>query len=233
MRDDPDVLPVPRDDGAAQLFPPWATLVARIALVSLVVLPLAALGVLMALQYTPYVTGQTVTPAQPVPFSHEHHVGGLGIECRYCHTSVENSRFAGLPPTHTCMTCHSQLWTNAGVLEPVRRSLAENRPIRWHRVNELPDYAYFDHSVHVRNGVGCTTCHGPVDSMPLMRQAAPLTMGWCLDCHRNPAPNLRSESEIYAGHWTPPPDQERRGAELIRHYGIRTEHLTDCSVCHR
>ena len=233
MRDEPDGPRSPRDEVDAQLFPRWATLAARLVLVSLVAVPLGLLGLLMAVQYMPYVTGQTLTPEQPVPFSHEHHVGGLGIECRYCHTSVERSRFAGLPPTHTCMTCHSQLWTNAAVLEPVRRSLAEGRPIRWRRVNELPDYVYFDHSIHVAKGVGCTTCHGQVDTMPLMRQAAPLTMGWCLDCHTHPEAHLRPEGEIYAGHWSPPPDQEARGAELIRHYLIRTEHLTDCSVCHR
>lgn len=233
MHGDPDEARPPRDDVQAQLFPRWTTLVARLALLALVLLPLGMLGLLMALQYSPYVTGQGITPDQPVPFSHEHHVGGLGLECRYCHGGVEVSRFAGLPPTETCMTCHSQLWTNAAMLAPVRRSLAEDRPIRWRRVNSLPDYVYFDHSVHVRNGVGCTSCHGPVDSMPLMRQAAPLTMGWCLGCHRDPAPNLRPESEIYAGHWTPPADQAARGAALIGHYGIRTAHLTDCSVCHR
>ncbi|WP_431271830.1 cytochrome c3 family protein [Dankookia sp. P2] len=233
MRDEPDGGRPPRDAAVAQLFPPWATLVARLALVSGVLLPFCLVGLLMALQYTPYVTGQTITPEQTVPFSHEHHVGGLGIECRYCHTSVEKSRFAGLPPTHTCMTCHSQLWTNAAVLEPVRRSLAEDRPIRWRRVNALPDYVYFDHSIHVAKGVGCTSCHGPVDTMPLMRQAVPLTMGWCLDCHRNPAPHLRPEGEIFAGHWSPPADQDKRGAALIDHYGISTEHLADCSVCHQ
>ena len=224
---------VPRDDAGAQLFPRWATLVARIALVSLLAVPLGLVALLMALQYTPYVTGQTLTPDQPVPFSHEHHVGGLGLDCRYCHTSVEHSRFAGLPPTHTCMTCHSQLWTNAGVLEPVRRSLAEGRPIRWRRVNALPDYVYFDHSIHVSKGIGCTSCHGQVSHMPLMRQAAPLTMGWCLDCHRRPEAHLRPEDEVFAGAWTPPPDQEERGRRLVRHFLIETEHLTDCSVCHR
>jgi Cytochrome c7 and related cytochrome c len=224
---------LPRDDGRQQLFPRWATQVARLGLVALAALPIGFLGLLMALQYMPYVTGQTLTPRQPVPFSHEHHVGGLGLDCRYCHNSVEQSRFAGLPPTHTCMTCHSELWTNAAVLEPVRRSLAEGKPIRWQRVNALPDYVYFDHSIHVAKGVGCTTCHGQVDSMPLMRQQAPLTMGWCLDCHRHPEAHLRPEGEIFAGHWTPPPDQKERGRELIRHYLIRTEHLTDCSVCHR
>ena len=223
----------PRDEAGTQLFPRWSTLAVRAALVLLLAFPVGFVVLLMALQYTPYVTGQTLAPEQPVPFSHQHHVGGLGLECRYCHASVETSRFAGMPPTHTCMTCHSQLWANAAALEPVRRSLAEGRPIRWKRVNALPDYVYFDHSIHVAKGVGCTSCHGPVDSMPLTRQAAPLTMGWCLGCHRNPQAQLRPREEIFAGHWSPPQDQARRGAGLARRYGIRAEHLTDCSVCHR
>jgi hypothetical protein len=237
VRHDPEHAPPaaspPRDDAAVQLFPRWATLVARIGLASLAGAPILLVSLLMALQYTPYVTGQSLTPEQPVPFSHAHHVGGLGLDCRYCHTSVEHTRFAGLPPTHTCMTCHSQLWTNAAMLEPVRRSLADGIPIRWRRVNRLPDYVYFDHSIHIAKGVGCTTCHGDVDRMPLMRQAAPLTMGWCLDCHRNPAPNLRPESELFAGSWTPPQDQAARGVMLMRHYHISIAHLTDCSICHR
>ena len=230
---DPDHHDAPQDSARAQLFPPWATLAARLGLFAAFALPLGLAGLLMALQYTPYVTAQGLTPAQPVPFSHAHHVGGLGLDCRNCHTGVEQSRHAGLPPTETCMTCHSQIWTNAEMLAPVRRSFAENQPIRWQRVNALPDYVYFDHSIHVAKGVGCTTCHGPVDTMPLMRQAAPLTMGWCLECHRNPAPSLRPEGEIFSTGWTPPADQAVRGRELIEHYLIRTEHLTDCTVCHR
>ncbi len=206
---------------------------ARIALVSLVAAPVGLAGLLMALQYTPYVTAQGLTPEQPVPFSHQHHVGGLGLDCRYCHTAVERSRFAGLPPTETCMTCHSQLWTSAAMLAPVRRSLASGTPIRWRRVNALPGYVYFDHSIHVAKGIGCTTCHGPVHRMPLLRQAAPLTMGWCVDCHAHPEAHLRPEDQIFSTDWTPPPDQEARGRALMAHYGIRTGHLTDCSVCHR
>lgn len=216
-----------------QIFAPRANTLARSVLLSLVLLPLAGLGLLSALPFTPYVTGQNVVINQPVPFSHEHHVGGLGIECRYCHTGVEHSRYAGLPPTETCMTCHSQIWTNAPMLAPVRQSLAEGRPIPWLRVNRLPDYVYFDHSIHVAKGVGCSSCHGAVERMPLMRQAAPLTMGWCLDCHRDPAQALRPEGEIYNTEWRAPPDQAARGQELIKHYLIKTDHLTDCSVCHR
>lgn len=216
-----------------QLFAPRANTIACVALVGLVAGPLLALGALCLLPYTPYATGQDTTLEQPVPFSHEHHVGGLGIECRYCHTSVEQSRFAGLPPTETCMTCHSQLWTQAPMLAPVRESLAEGKPIPWRRVNRLPDYVYFDHSVHVAKGVGCTTCHGAVDRMPLMRQAAPLTMGWCLECHRNPEQALRPLDKVFSTDWEPPPDQRERGRELIHQYLVDTAHLTDCSVCHR
>src|SRR3954462_9919179 len=141
--------------------------------------------------YSPFVTSERIPLDQPVPFSHEHHVGGLGIDCRYCHTSVEKSSFAGIPPTKTCMTCHSQVWTDAPILQPVRESWNVNRPIRWNRVHNLPDFVYFNHSIHVAKGVGCSTCHGPVDKMPLMFQANSLQMEWCLNCHRAPEKFLR------------------------------------------
>jgi len=131
------------------------------------------------------------------------------------------------------MTCHSQIWTNAQMLAPVRTSLADNKPIRWQRVHRLPQYVYFDHSIHVAKGVGCTTCHGRVGDMPLMYQAAPLTMEWCLDCHRDPAKNLRPEADIFRIDWTPPPNQEAVGHRLLKENGIEVSHLTDCSVCHR
>ena len=169
---------------------------------------------------------------QPVPFSHQHHVAGLGIDCRFCHASVELSANAGMPPTWTCMTCHSQIWTNAGLLAPVRDSLAKDQPIVWGRVNNLPDYVYFNHSIHVAKGVGCSSCHGQVDAMPLTYKAATLTMQFCLDCHRDPGPQLRPESEIYNTDWkrtaeTPAP------AALLAHYGVPNRTLTDCSICHR
>jgi hypothetical protein len=216
-----------------QLFRPSASTIARIVLVAILVCPFMAIGLAYAVMRSSYVTGQDLTLRQPIPFSHKHHVGDNGIDCRYCHTSVETSAFAGLPPTTTCMTCHSQLFTNAQMLAPVRESLAERKPIHWQRVHRLPDYVYFDHSVHVAKGIGCTTCHGAVDTMPLMRQQAPLTMGWCLDCHRNPAPNLRPQSEIFSVHWSPPKDQLAEGKKLLVQYHIDTEHLTDCSRCHR
>jgi hypothetical protein len=216
-----------------QVFPPAADTIARVVLGLIVVVPLALLGYALAIARSPYTTEQNVVLTQPVPFSHKHHVAELGIDCRYCHTGVETSSFAGIPPTETCMTCHSQLWTNAKMLAPVRESLANGIPIHWQRVNRLPGYVYFDHSIHIAKGIGCTSCHGPVGDMPLMVQAEPLTMGWCLDCHRNPAMNLRTEDEIFLLDWTPPDNQMQRGHELLRAYGIDVSHLTDCSVCHR
>ncbi len=216
-----------------QIFRPGADTLVRIALAALAALPVLLTGLAYGLTASPYVTEQDLVKEQPIPFSHEHHVGRAGLDCRYCHTSVETSAFAGLPPTETCMTCHSQLFTNSAMLAPVRESLAQHEPIHWVRVHDLPQYVYFDHSVHVTNGVGCSTCHGAVESMPLMRQVAPLTMGWCLNCHRDPAPYLRPKNAIFDQTWQPPKDQAARGAALERAYHIDTEHLTDCSRCHR
>ena len=216
-----------------QIFRPGADTVARIVLASLAIGPALAIGGAYALMRSPYVTDQDVTRNQPVPFSHEHHVGGLGIDCRYCHTSVERARFAGLPPTETCMTCHSQLWTNAELLRPVRESLATGTPIHWQRVHNLPDYVYFDHSVHVAKGVGCSTCHGAVETMPLMRQAKPLTMAWCLGCHRDPAPELRPLGAVFDQAWTAKAGSAETGHVRLAERGIDIRRLTDCSICHR
>ena len=198
-----------------QIFRPGANTIATLLLACLGVVPVFAVGLAYQIMRSPYVTNQDVTRNQPVPFSHEHHVGGLGLDCRYCHTSVEKARFAGLPATETCMTCHSQLWTNVEMLAPVRASLAENKPIHWQRVNTLPDYVYFDHSVHIAKGVGCTTCHGPIGQMKLTRQAAPLTMDWCLDCHRDPARALRPRDAVFDPDWKPSGDREDSGRKLM------------------
>jgi hypothetical protein len=173
---------------------------------------------------------------QPVPFSHAHHVGGLGIDCRYCHASVETGPHAGLPATAICMTCHAQLWTGAPMLAPVRESLATGRPLEWQRVARLPDYVYFDHSIHVARGVPCVTCHGRVDEMPLMMRAEPFEMGWCLDCHRDPAPALRPPDEVTRMDWSDwdrDPAHAGYGAAMAKAYGIRPDTLDDCSICHR
>ena len=216
-----------------QLFRPYADSIARIVLISIVVVPFLAIGIAYWVMRSNYITDQTIALNQPVPFSHVHHVGDFGLDCRYCHTGVETSPVAGVPPTHVCMTCHSQLYTQTAMLAPVRESLADDRPIRWNKVNKLPNYVYFDHSIHIAKGVGCSTCHGAVDRMPLMRQAEPLTMGWCLNCHRDPTPYLRPQSAVFDPDWKPPEDQAERGRKLLVKYLIDNKHLTDCSVCHR
>ena len=178
-----------------------------------------------------YMTEANVVRAQPVPFSHKHHVSGLGIDCRYCHTSVEESSFAGLPPTETCMSCHTQIWSDSPMLEPVRASFRTGTPLRWTRVHDLPDYVYFDHSIHVHKGIGCASCHGRVDRMPLMRRENTLLMEWCLNCHRQPEKYVRPREAVFQMDWTPPSDQLAMGRRLVAQYKIRS--LTDCYTCHR
>jgi hypothetical protein len=181
-----------------------------------------------------YFTEEKIPVEQPVPFSHRHHVSGLGIDCRYCHTTVEVSPFAGIPPTATCMNCHKQVWSTSNMLEPVRASLRENRPIQWQRVNSIPDFVYFDHSIHVNKGVGCETCHGRVDEMPLTWKEHSLFMSWCLACHRNPEKHLRPVDQVFTMGWKPPIDQETLGRQLMQQYNIEpTFKLTNCSICHR
>jgi hypothetical protein len=218
----------------AQLFRPRAD--AWLKLIALGLATILILGGVAAVQYNwgPWTTNEEWTLSQPVPFSHEHHVSGLGIACRYCHAAVETASSAGMPSTQTCMTCHSQIWTEAEVLEPVRTSYRTNQPLHWKRVYDLPDYTYFDHSIHVNNGVGCETCHGRVDQMPLMRQVPSLHMKWCLDCHRAPEQYLRPEKFIYAfGYDRPREEQLRIGRALIDSFDINVSHLDDCSICHR
>lgn len=183
--------------------------------------------------WSPYMTMVNIPLNQPVPFSHKHHVSGLGIDCRYCHTGVETSSFAGIPPTETCMTCHSQIWRDAPMLEPVRASLREGKPLRWNRVHDLPDFVFFNHSIHVQKGIGCTECHGAVDQMPLTRKTESLYMKWCLDCHRQPENFIRPREEVFNTSWKHPADQKTEGVKLIHQYGVHTTHMTDCSTCHR
>ncbi len=214
------------------VFGPTANLVTKLVLCTAAAGLVVLVGAGWLVPMTGYATERGIVQQQPVPFSHEHHVGGLGLDCRYCHTSVEVSANAGLPPTHVCMTCHSQIWTNAKVLEPVRQSLAQGQPIQWNRINALPDYVFFNHSIHVAKGVGCTTCHGPIDSMPLTWKGASLRMSWCLECHRDPAPNLRPREEVFNPDWKRTADTPS-GQQLLAQYHIHPETLSDCSVCHR
>jgi Cytochrome c7 and related cytochrome c len=191
----------------------------------------AALWVTLEVNRSPYVTRAFEAREQPVPFSHAHHVGGMGIDCRYCHTSVDKAAFAGIPPTKTCMNCHAQVWSQSPTLEPVRASFRNDTSIEWTRVHDLPGFAYFNHSAHVNKGIGCSTCHGRVDQMPLTWQEKSLQMEWCLECHREPEKFVRPKSEVYNIAYQPPADQLALGRQLVKEYGIRTR--TSCSACHR
>lgn len=216
----------------AAVFRPRANVLAKAALLGVAFI--FASGMAWWLEYprTDYARRVGFVVHQPVPFSHEHHVGQLGIGCKQCHSAVDVSAEPGLPPTYTCMTCHSQIWANAEMLAPVRDSLANNTPLVWNRVTDVPDYVYFNHSIHVAKGVGCSTCHGAVDQMQLTYKAKSMTMSWCLDCHRNPGPELRPESEIYNTAWVRPTDGPTP-AEMVAHYKLGGRNLTDCSICHR
>ena len=188
----------------AQVFDRSSNALARFSLVLTGVIVIALGVTLDQLQRSPWVTRQGQRPDQPIPFSHKHHVEGLGLQCQYCHTQVEKAAYAGIPPTKTCINCHAQIWTNAQLLEPVRQSWATGASIQWIKVHDLPDYVYFNHEIHVNKGIGCASCHGRVDEMPLMYQQNTLQMEWCLNCHRNPAVNLRPTSEIYNMAWAGP-----------------------------
>lgn len=215
----------------AQIFHHSTNTLVRIGFGALIVLAAGGGLAYYAGYNSPYFNRVDVVREQPVMFSHKHHVNGLGIDCRYCHTSVEKSSSAGIPPTHTCMTCHSQVWTDAPLLEPVRESYRTGTPLQWVRVHDLPDFVYFNHSIHIKKGVGCTTCHGQVDQMPLMRQVNTLYMGWCLDCHRHPERYVRPRDQVFSVDWRPPADQEEQGRKLVKEYNIQS--FTNCSTCHR
>ena len=218
----------------SQIFHRHTNIYSRLSIVAVIGLVALLGGVVAMLHLSGYNTNQGMFVEQPIQFSHAHHVGGEGIDCRYCHTSVDESAFANIPPTKTCMNCHSQIWTNAPILEPVRASFRDNKPLHWTRVNDLPDFVYFNHSIHVRKGVGCATCHGRVDKMPLMYQEASLQMNWCVNCHRNPAQFVRPREEVYNMAWERPANDPDLGKRLVQEYKIASvEQLTSCSTCHR
>jgi hypothetical protein len=215
----------------AQIFHRSTNTIARVSIYGAVIL-VAVLGyAVTVVNMTSYVTEVHNARPQPVPFSHKHHAGELGIDCRYCHTSVEVSSSAGMPPTQTCMSCHSQIWTNAAILEPVRASYRDSTPISWTRVNAVPDFVYFNHSIHVAKGVGCTTCHGPVAEMNITWKENTLYMRWCLECHNAPEKFLRPRSEVFNAFYKPPADQEALGKRLLVEYKVQK--LTNCTTCHR
>jgi hypothetical protein len=213
----------------AALFPPRSNrIAARILGVALALLVLVPAGAMIWVR-SPAVTGRGRGARQPVAFDHRIHVAGLRVDCRYCHQSADREASAGLPPTATCLPCHSPVWLAGPLFAPVRRSLAADRPIPWRRVNQLPDFVFFNHAIHLRGGIGCETCHGRVDRMAEVRQAAPLTMAWCVDCHRNPEPGRRPDDALTAMGWRPSPAAPMPAA---LEPALRRE-LTTCSACHR
>lgn len=215
----------------AQLFPRHFGLLFKLGLIAAILAVLSVIFIWRSVIHA-YPSGLGVALQQPVPFSHKHHVGDDGIACRYCHVSVGKSAFASIPPLTTCMTCHSQLYTHQKVLAPLLAAYRSGVPLHWQRVYKLPDFVYFNHGIHVAKGVGCETCHGRVDKMPLMARVAPMTMQWCLACHRDPAKHLRPQSEEFSMTWQPR-DQLALGKRLVREEHIDTSRLTDCSICHR
>jgi Cytochrome c7 and related cytochrome c len=214
-----------------QIFHPSTNTISRVSLFGGAVLLVALVAGLAAINESPYITEVGVARTQPIPFSHKHHVGDDGIDCRYCHTSVEDSAFAGIPPTKTCMNCHTQIWADSPMLAPVRESFRTGMPIQWTRVHNLPGFVYFDHSIHIHKGIGCSTCHGRVDQMPLMWRENTLYMDWCLECHREPERFVRPREQVFSMDYAPPPDQLALGRKLVKQYKI--EKLTSCSTCHR
>jgi hypothetical protein len=230
-----------------QIFHRSTNTISRVSILAGFLIVGGLLWFFVEMQRSPYYSQRSLARVQPVPFSHEHHVSGLGIDCRYCHTSVEVSGFAGIPPTKTCMNCHAQIWTNAALLEPVRQSFRSGNSLVWTRANDLPDYVYFDHSIHINKGVGCNDCHGPVDRMPLMYAANTLQMEWCLNCHRAPEKFLRPREQVFNMRYQQPTnaapvtfdgkkftDQASLGTYLKTRYHLRSvQDITSCSTCHR
>ena len=217
-----------------QLFHRSANNVAKASIAMAVILAGVAGFVYMNIARSSYLTGRYLEKQQPVQFSHKHHVGDDGIDCRYCHTAVETSSSAGMPPTQTCMNCHSQIWSDSPYLEPVRASFRENKPIEWTRVHDLPEYVYFNHSIHVSKGVGCSSCHGDIANMPAVYQENTLQMEWCVACHREPEKNLRPKAEIFNTKWDINNLSDDERLQLKVDYKIRSKQLmTSCSMCHR
>ena len=215
----------------AQLFRPRSNTIAKVSIAAVVLLASATLSVAYMMDRGGWITSVRSAPEQPIPFSHKHHVKDDGIDCRYCHTSVESSHFAGLPATEICMTCHSQIWNSATATQPIRDSWASGKSIAWTRVHNLPDFVYFNHSIHINKGIGCSTCHGDVSEMPLIYKVNTLNMNWCINCHRDPAKFIRPRSEVFNVTYQYPDNQDELGAQLVKEYHVQS--LTDCTTCHR
>lgn len=243
----------------AQIFRPSSNITAKIALITGALAPLAIMVSMSQFTRSSYVTKVGIPYEQPVPFSHEHHVNELGIDCRYCHQHVEKSAYSNYPATHTCMSCHSQIWTNSPLLEPVRESYVKNVPLKWQVVNKVPDFVYYNHAIHVNRGISCNNCHGPIQAMQIVYKAQAFQMRWCLECHRNPenyvnepdfvwnlyqniqrgkhadgSPLTAEEESLKLGvQYKRTPEELQKGRELVKRYGIQTQALSDCYICHR
>lgn len=211
-------------------FPEWTESFKKWVLLLLAGGPVYLLA-LWAYGLTPEAIREGYQPEQPVPYSHALHVGELGLDCRYCHNTVEQSSHAAVPPAGTCMNCHEKIRADSVALQPVRDAYATGAPLNWNRVHDLPDYVFFNHSAHVTRGVGCESCHGRVDLMEVVYQAAPLTMSWCLDCHRDPEPNLRPPELVTEMGYNPPGSRREVGRLVAEQNTIVPS--TDCSTCHR
>ncbi len=212
-----------------QVFSPRSTLFLKLGIAGIILVFLVVMWIWRTGMQP--MAGRLAPIGQPVPFSHQHHVQDDGIDCRYCHTSVETSSFAGIPSTEICMTCHSQLFTDAPMLAPVRESYREGEPLHWNRIHDLPDFVYFNHSIHIHKGIGCSSCHGPVDEMPLTWRDKSLQMQWCLACHREPERYVRPREYVFDMDWRPPENQLELGKKLVEKYNIESK--TDCATCHR
>lgn len=239
----------------AQLFHPAANTLAKISIALIAIGPVALICTASAVSRAAFNTKVGVPQEQPVPFSHEHHVSELGIDCRYCHVSVEKSANATIPATETCMSCHSQIWTNSPLLEPVRESYKTGTPIKWNVVNKVPEFVYFNHSIHINRGVKCNICHGPVQKMQLVQKGQAFFMAWCLDCHRNPEKGVGKREDVFAfyektqqgeadlnseesalahtGNYSRSSEELEEGKKLVAEYGVKTKQLADCWICHR
>src|SRR6266571_4527089 len=226
----------------AQIFHRSTNFISRFSVFSALFLVGLALIAVLAVARSPYMTQQNIYREQPVQFSHKHHVGDDGIDCRYCHTSVETSASAGIPSTAVCMNCHKQIWADSPYLEPVRTSFKTGKPLEWVRVHDLPDFTYFNHAIHINKGVGCSTCHGRIDQMPVVSQAVSLQMEWCLECHRNPENFVRPKDKVFD--MTYPPRNSTKaeieeGRKRVKEYriqvpvGTKLNVMTSCSTCHR
>jgi hypothetical protein len=212
------------------VFPRWANKTVPLLGALLGAAPLYLIG-LVWYGASPKTVAVGYQPEQPVPYSHALHAGELGLDCRYCHNTVEHAAMAAIPPTETCMNCHQRVRTTSPKLEPVRQSAATGQSVEWIKVHDLPDYAYFNHSAHVTRGIGCVSCHGRVDQMVEVHQEKPLSMAWCVECHRAPEEHLRPPAEVTNMRWQPPEDQLAFGMKLREQANINPP--TDCSTCHR